>query len=104
MQQEHNLSSEEKENLAGEVMESLGEPSESAERINESPADEKDQDDLPRIAKERLGRQEKRHRKEMREMNAKLEALNSRLGDTHNNPASDIPLSPYTGQPIEAGS
>lgn len=104
MQQEQNLSSQEKDNLAGEVMESLGEPSDKAEVINETPVEEKDQDDLPLVAKQRLGRQEKRHRKEMREMNARIEALNSRLGDQTSYHASENPNTPYSGQAMEPGS
>jgi len=77
------LSGQEKESLAGDVMESLGESRESgndvATRSQEQHEDGGEQDDLPQGVKERLGRQEKRHQREMRQMRQQMEALHSRI-------------------------
>lgn len=108
MQEAENLSSQEKEHLAGEIMDSLGEPKEAADVINDPNvaihrADEKD--DLPLVAKERLGRQEKRHKKELRAMQEQLTAMQAHLGSP-NQPVSNFeqPVNPYTTPAYNPGS
>ena len=76
MEQSENLSSQEKENLAGEAMESLGVGEKGAE---EALASDEPHEDLPKYAKERLGRQEKRHKKEMRDIQTQLAQLQAHI-------------------------
>lgn len=84
--EDQNLSSQDHDGLAGQVMESLGEPKESAENADEAPRNEGngDHDDLPVGVKERLGRQERKHQREMRNMRMQLESLQSQLGSQPN--------------------
>lgn len=105
MNQAQDLPSEEKSHIAGETMESLGNPDEleSNSKSGES--------DLPVGVKERLGRQEKRHQKAMRDMQSQIQQLHSQLS-SGGQPSSQInsqmsqqmPQNPYNGQPIQPGS
>jgi hypothetical protein len=70
--EEENLSSQEKENLTGSAMESLGVDGKEAVEATEPEGHEAE---LPKYAKERLGRQEKRHKKEMRDIQSQLAQL-----------------------------
>lgn len=65
-------------------------------------ADARENEELPEGVKERLGRQEKRHQRELRHLRAQLEAVSSRLTNPHNE--TEGPLNPYTGEAIERGS
>jgi len=69
-------SNQEKENLAGEVMESLGMSEDSA--ASEEPKKESEAE-LPAYAKERLGKQQKRHDRDMKSLHRKIAELESRL-------------------------
>lgn len=95
------LSGQEKESLAGEVMESLGESKESghevATRSQERQEDGGDQDDLPQGVKERLGRQEKRHQREMRQMKAQIDAMHAHLMQPRQ-PEQSPEMNPYDPQ------
>jgi chromatin segregation and condensation protein Rec8/ScpA/Scc1 (kleisin family) len=102
MQQSEMMSGVEKEALAGAVMDSLGEPESAAEQINETPA-KKDMDDLPLAAKERLGRQEKRHQKELRALQSQIQEMNARMG-SHMQPQTQQPMNGYTPQPVAGQS
>lgn len=89
---------------AEEVNESLGMGGDS-----QSPAEEAPKDDLPLAAKERLGRQEKRHKKEMRALQAQIMDLQNRVPSQQPQQTSDFqqqqpPMNPYTQQPIQPGS
>lgn len=104
MQDAEDLSSQGKDHLAGEVMDSLGVPREEANETKESNADRaEEKDDLPRYAKERLGRQEKRHQREIRDLRTQIESMNSRLSTPQTQDQSP-PMNPYTNQAIQPGS
>lgn len=96
MEEAQTLSSQEKENLAGEVMDSMGVEGESSK--DELLPEKDDKDDLPLVAKQRLGKQEKRHRKEMRAMQEQLAHLQARLGSSQA-PTEDYspPIHPESG-------
>lgn len=82
--------SQPKENLAGEVMESLGVEDESTPNTDVK-------DELPLATRERLGKQEKRHKKEMRLMQDQLARLQAQLGASSQPPNNDYssPNDPY---------
>lgn len=84
------------------VQESLG----MGDDAPESPREDAPKDDLPLAAKERLGRQEKRHKKEMRAMQAQLADLQARMSSQPQQPdfQQQQPINPYTQQPIQPGS
>lgn len=99
MDQSQELSNVEKENIAGAVNESLGmNPDVEDDTSRQQPADvpKPEDDDLPLAAKERLGRQEKRHRKEMRAVQSQLAELQNRLGSTQNSTDAGA----YNGSPL----
>lgn len=85
--EDQKMSSQGQDVLAGEVMDSLGEPKESAEKVGET-ADrgegEGDHDDLPQGVKERVWRQERKHQREMRNMRAQLEHMQAELSSRPN--------------------
>ena len=98
MEQSENLGSQEQENLAGQVMESLGEPEAAGEEVKEPVSDLVRENDAPDI-KKRLGMQHKRHQKEMRQMQDKLHQLESRMSQ----PTEHQPTESFTGQPQGMG-
>ncbi len=104
MQEAEKMSGQEKDNLAGDVMESMGMPEHSEKELSESPADAKGiaDDDLPDGVKARLGRQEKRHQKQMREMQGQLQAMQQRMGQTTQ--ADPTPVNPHTNMAVMPGS
>jgi hypothetical protein len=75
------LSGQEKESLADGVMGSMGMSKEDGNEAATSPEhqDAGEQDDLPEGVKARLGRQEKRHQREMKQMQARIEAMAARF-------------------------
>lgn len=85
------LSSQDQDGLSGSVMESLGEPKEVVEEMNESRQGEgkADQEDLPEGVKDRIWRQERKHQREMRNMKAQLENLQSHLSSRPNMESSN---------------
>lgn len=96
------LAGQEKESLAGDVMESLGMSKEGGKEAVESPEhqDTGDHDDLPEGVKARLGRQEKRHQREMKQMQAQLHAMAARF-EQPNYSDQNQAGNPYDGQPSQ---
>lgn len=94
-----NLSEQETENLAGEVMESLGEPMEAAkEVVDETNSDAREdggQDDLPDGIKERLARQERKHQREMKRLREQMNDMHARMIPPNNMDESSQPINPY---------
>lgn len=87
----------------GMLDEQLGEaPSEQRVDASETDSTQSDgnKDDLPKGVKERLGRQEKRHQREMRQMQAQLEALRSQAMMRETPMQED---SPYSGEQTPTG-
>lgn len=100
MDQSEMMSGQEKEALAGETMDSLGLPETAGESANEPQAE----DELPKPLKERLGRQEKRHQKELRALQAQIAELHNRAGNQtmqDNQPANTYDSQPIAGDNIE---
>lgn len=91
---DQNLSSQDQEGLASEVMESVGESKEAPKEEAPSGEDE-GRETLPDGVKDRLWRQERKHQREMRNMKAQLENLQSQFSQ-NTNPASHE-ANPYTG-------
>lgn len=104
MEQSEMMSDQEKKNLAHDVMENVGEPTDVAHSAEAEDANTDVKDDLPFGLKKRLGMQEKRHQKEMRAMQAQLQAMQSHLGSQQQSPDSSQAMNPYTNQPIQPGS
>lgn len=80
---------------AEQVMDSLGV---SPEVTDEQSVEQKDE--LPKFAKEKLGMQEKRHKKEMRKMQSQLDEIRAHLGsrpEPMNAPQPNV--DPYSSQP-----
>lgn len=99
MDQSEQLSSEEKEHLAGETMESLGEPEsvqegmETGDIESEAAASQAGNKD-PLYVQKRLKKQERSHQRQMREMQAQMEDMRARLGNSHGSATNNYdPLS-----------
>jgi hypothetical protein len=75
------------ENVSGQVMDSLG-VDESQVSGSGEPNTESERDELPLAAKERLGRQEKRHKKELRALQDQLMRMQAQIGSS-NQPRDD---------------
>jgi len=101
MNQSQEMSSEAKEGLEEAVNASLGNPEEIAISAAEHP-DEPERDDLPDVAKKRLGMQEKRHKKEMRRMQQQLDEMRAHLGSRPEPQYAQEGMNPYTSQ-VEPG-
>jgi hypothetical protein len=101
-----NEPSQDQENLAGEAvddMESAGNSDHEAE-VTESPAEGSDEaDELPKGVKERLGRQEKRHQREMRRLKEQLQMAmsNNGMAQSNNLSADDQTVSPYANPSMQ---
>jgi hypothetical protein len=107
MDDQKNLSSQEQDVLAGEVMESLGEPKESAEEMKETHRGEGEgnHEDLPEGVKERVWRQERKHQREMRNMRAQLEHMQSQLSSRPNmEQPSEQATNPYNPASQQGGN
>lgn len=98
MEQSEMMSGEAKEALSGEVMDSLGDPDNTSESHQETLAEKDTKDELPKAAKERLGRQEKRHQKELRSMQAQIQDLHNRMG-SQTMQSQNQPANGYQSQP-----
>jgi hypothetical protein len=79
--EDQNLSSQGQDGLATDVMESLGEPKDVVEKVEEPDQSEGngDKEALPDGVKDRLWRQERKHQREMKQMKAQLESMQSNL-------------------------
>lgn len=104
MDETQNDSSLENGNLEGQVNDSLGMPESESGEAKEAEAHTEEKGDLPQGVKERLWRQERRHQKELRQVQEQLRHMHSKMGANHSESDNDQPLNPYTGQPFEAGS
>lgn len=97
MQQSQEMTSGEKEALKDVVDESVGiTPDKSAEIQAESDAEP----ELPEFAKKKLGMQQKRHKKEMRQLQSQIDDLRSHMGsrpEPTNSP--EQPMNAYSSQP-----
>lgn len=103
--QDRDQVSDQASKLAGEVMDSLGVQDETpAEASNESmSAETGSEKDLPEIAKQRLGRQEKRHQRDVRDLRNQIAALQNQVqSGTHNNMSNSV--NPYSTQQGIPGS
>lgn len=98
-----NLSSQEQEGLAGEVMESLGEPTESNHEETHESEGEGEQDDLPKGVKERLARQERKHQREMKRMSEHVQQLQSHFQSQPNMDQSQNQMANPTDSGINTG-
>lgn len=105
MEDQKNASNQGQDGLAGEVMESLGEPKERGEKAEEAHHSEGDgeQDDLPVGVKERLGRQERRHQREMRNMRAQLEHMQAQQSRPNMEQPSEPATNLYGDAPNQGG-
>ena len=95
------LSGQEKDNLAGEVMEGLGEPEGATEEVSNDSAnvdgkEANQDDDLPLYAKEKIGKMQKRHQRDMRRMQEQLNAVLSQQG-SQNQASPDQSVNQYQG-------
>lgn len=72
-------SDQEQETISDDVMDTMGMPQGSGEEALETPDEAGDQDDLPKGVKDRLGRQEKRHQRELRQMRAQMESMQANM-------------------------
>lgn len=103
MQQSQEMTGEEKAALSDQVDLSLGEPEEVAESASEH-SDSSEQNELPEFAKKKLGMQEKRHNKKIRQMQQQLDEMRAHLGsrqEPQHSPESG--MNPYTSQPEDSG-
>lgn len=100
MDTDQDLSNQETEVLADNVMDTIGEPQGSGEEaVNGPNPEDGEQDVLPRGVKDRLGRQEKRHQKEMRHMRAQLDALHNNMSNNQRG-QEDPSMNPYGDQQL----
>jgi hypothetical protein len=83
-------SNQEKETLAGDVMESMGEPQESGENVDQSHDGTGGTNNDPLYIQKRMKQQKRAHEREIRELHGKIAAMSSQ-----NNPNQNS----YTGQP-----
>lgn len=104
MEQSEMMSGQEKDALGGAVLNSLGEPESVVESLDEKTSDAP-KDDLPKAFKERLGRDKKRHQKELRELQSQIAELHNRMGSQtmqeQNQPANTYDSQPIAGDGIE---
>lgn len=93
------MSGEEKETLKDVVGDSLGMTPETTAEVQAGEAAEPEQE-LPEFAKKKLGMQQKRHKKEMRQLQDQVNELRAHLG-SRPEPANapEQPMNAYTSQP-----
>lgn len=99
-----NEPNQEKENLAGEVMESLTGDADAAEGLGENPgndadATEGDRDDLPLFAKEKIGKLQKRHQRDLRRLQERIQMLETRAAPQSDNSSTNSAMNSYNGAP-----
>jgi len=99
------MSSQEKDSLAGQVMDSLGEPEQAADEVNESHESAgaghptENQND-PLFVQKRLKQQKRAHEREIRELHARMADLQTKLAPQ---PSYDQMANPYGAQ-VQPGS
>ncbi len=100
MEQSELMSNEAKEHVEQNVMDSMGNPEHVADNAMTGASQDSKPDDLPAYAKERLGRQEKRHQREMRALRdqlAQVQASQSQINPSQNTygqqQVSNVPMS-----------
>src|SRR5690348_4172629 len=86
--------------LAEKTLDSLGSP----EQAESKAAGEIAHDDLPKAAKERLGRQEKRHQKELRELRMQIQQLHEHVNSSPQSNNYGQTANSYTPQPVPEGA
>lgn len=97
MEDAQNLSNQDQDGLASDVLDAVGVDEPTEEIIEETPhsphmkgdGNSGKEVDLPLGVKERLGRQEKRHQREMRQMRAELQAMQSMMSNPQQGNASE---------------
>lgn len=92
--QDRSENNPENEVAAEQVMDSMGV---SSEVVDDQSAEQKDE--LPKFAKEKLGMQEKRHKKDMRKMQQQIEELRAHLGSRPEPMNTPQNVDPYSSQP-----
>lgn len=93
-----NLPSQEQDGLAENVNESLGHPEEASGGEGHHEGAEGEQENLPKGVQERLWRQERKHKREMREMESRINSLHSHLNSQPNMEQSHSQMAnPYDG-------
>jgi hypothetical protein len=81
-----------KTELAGEVLDSLGEPTEAAERIAESDSEQGKQDvNDPLYVQKRLKQQKRAHDREVRDLHSRIAALENRQSSQTGNTETENP-------------
>lgn len=99
--QAQEMSNQEQEGLAGDVMESMGMPEGEASEEGESGNGSKSQD--PLYVQKRLKQQERAHRREMREMQQQIAEMHSRMGNQQSD-YTQPPQNPYANSGMEPNS
>lgn len=97
------LPEQDNENISGQVMDSQGNDANEVPGSGE-PNTQTEKDDLPLAAKERLGRQEKRHKKELRALQEQIMRLQSQMGASAPREDYNQPMGSDTYAPIQPGS
>lgn len=91
---------QDQDGLAGEVEESLGEPKESANEIDESHLSQGGQtSEDPLYVQKRLKQQKRAHDREIRDLHARFAEMQSRMSGQTPTPNHEPLNNPYTGQP-----
>jgi len=96
-----NLSSQEQDGLAGDMMNSLGEPKGSVDEVEDASRGigDNNHDGLPDGVKDRIWRQDRKHQREIRDMKTQIQNLNSRLASQSNMDSSQNEMAnPYHSQ------
>lgn len=99
--QDDNISNQENEDIAGEVNESLGlgDQESPVDESSESSESEETEGQLPAYAKARIGKLQKRHARDMRRLQEKVQDLESRHQYAVNPQTQQMPESHYGENP-----
>lgn len=101
-EQSQELSGQEKENLSGEVMDSLGLPESAQDQNTETEqSKEANGEGDPLYVQKRLKRAERTHQRELRAMQQQIQDLNARLSSPNGN-HTEPPINPYSSQPEQS--
>jgi hypothetical protein len=100
MDSAQDIPSQAQEELAGDVMESVGEPSDTGDDVSQSHESQGTESNDPLYVQKRLKQQKRAHERELREMHARMAELQSRIQPQQENYAQGS--SPYDGgSPID---